>query len=72
MPVPPFETFLTTYGLNGLRLKGCHILARNWIFDDPFHKKIASIGYFSVSNVHTIRTLTFWRKLGFRGCWVVS
>jgi hypothetical protein len=40
MPDPPFETFLTTHGLNGLHQKGCHILVKNWIFDDPFHKKL--------------------------------
>ena len=40
MPDPPFETFLTTHGLSGLRKKGCHILVKNWIFDDPFHKKL--------------------------------
>ena len=40
MPDPPFEIFLTMRGLNGLRQKGCHILVKNWIFDDPFHKKL--------------------------------
>ena len=40
MPDPLFETFLTSRGLNGLRQKGCHILVKNWIFDDPFHKKL--------------------------------
>ena len=39
MPDPPFETFLTTHGLKGLRQKGCHILVKNWNFNDPFHKK---------------------------------
>ena len=39
MPDPPFENFLTTRSLNGLRQKGCHILVKNWIFGDPFHKK---------------------------------
>ena len=40
MPDPLFETFLTTWGLNGLCQKGCHILVKNWIFDDPFHNKL--------------------------------
>ena len=40
MPDPPFENFLTTRSLNGLRQKGCHILVKNWIFDDPFHKQL--------------------------------
>ena len=39
MPDPSFETFLTSQGLNSLCQKGCHILVKNWIFDDPFHKK---------------------------------
>ena len=40
MPDPPFKTFLTSRSLNSLRQKGCHILVKNWIFDDPFHKKL--------------------------------
>jgi hypothetical protein len=44
MPDPLFETFLTSWGLNGLRQKGCHILGKNWIFDDPFHKKLPVLG----------------------------
>ena len=40
MPDPPFETFLTSCVLNGLRQKRYHILVKNWIFDDPVHKKI--------------------------------
>ena len=32
MPDPPFETFLTSHGLNVLRQKVCHILMQNWIF----------------------------------------
>jgi hypothetical protein len=40
MPDPLFETFLNSWGLNGLRQKGCHILVKKRIFDDPFHKKL--------------------------------
>ena len=40
MPDPLFETFLTSCGRNSLRQKGYHILGKNWIFDDPFHKKL--------------------------------
>jgi hypothetical protein len=40
MPDLLFETFLTSRGLNGLCQKGYHILVKNWIFDDPFHKKL--------------------------------
>jgi hypothetical protein len=55
MPDPPFEIFLILRGLNSLRQKGYHILVKNWIFDDPFHKKRTSIGYFGASDDQTIR-----------------
>ena len=34
---------MTSPGRTGLRQKGCHILVKNWIFDDPFHKKLKFI-----------------------------
>ena len=30
---------ITSADLNSLPQKECQILVRNWIFDDPFHKK---------------------------------
>ncbi len=45
MPDPLFKTFLTSRSPNGLCQKGCHILVKNWIFDDPFHKKETIIGH---------------------------
>ena len=30
---------IASAGLNSLRQKGCQILVKNWIFNDPFHKK---------------------------------
>ena len=39
MPDPSIETFLTSCGLNSLCQIECHILVKNWIFGDPFHKK---------------------------------
>ena len=39
LPDQPFETFLTSHSLNSLHQKRYHILVKNWIFDDPFHKK---------------------------------
>jgi len=60
---PLFETILTSRGLNSLRQKGCHILVKNWIFEDPFHKKNTSIGYFGASDDQTIRIRKFfWRN----------
>ena len=35
---PVFKKVAST-GLNSLRQKGYQILVKNWIFDDPFHKK---------------------------------
>jgi hypothetical protein len=64
MPDPLFETFLTSRGLNGLHQKGCHILVKNWIFDDPFHKKITINGYFGASDDQTIRIRKFCEEIG--------
>ena len=64
MPDQPFKTFLTSLGLDGLRQKRYHILVKNWIFDDPFHKKIASIGYFGASDDQTIRIRKFFEEIG--------
>ena len=46
---------LTSHSLNSLCQKGYHILVKNWIFDDRFHKKMTSIGYFGASDDQTIR-----------------
>ena len=35
---PVFEKVVSA-GLSSLGLKGYQILVKNWIFDDPFHKK---------------------------------
>ena len=39
MPDPSFETFLTSRGLTSLCQKECHLLVKNWILDDSFHRK---------------------------------
>jgi hypothetical protein len=69
MPDPPFETFLTSCGLNSLRQKGCHILVKNWIFDDPFHKKLPVMVILVPMMIRPSGSGSFLRKLGFRGCW---
>jgi hypothetical protein len=68
MPDPPFETFLTTRGLNGLHQKGCHILAKNWIFDDPFHKKLPVMIILVPVMIKPSGAGSVLRKLGLRGC----
>ena len=37
---------MTSAGLNSLRQEEYQILVKNWIFDDPFHKKKNCIGHF--------------------------
>ena len=68
MPDPLFEIFLTSQGLNGLCLKGCHILVKNWIFDDPFHKKVPVLVNLVPLMIKSSGSGTFLGKLGFRGC----
>jgi hypothetical protein len=68
MPDPPIETFLTSCGLNGLRQKGCHILVKNWIFDDPFHKKLPALVILVPVMIRPSGSGSFFMKLGFRGC----
>ena len=67
MPEPLFGTFLTSRGLSSLRQKGCHVLVKNWIFDDPFLKKITSIGYFGASDDQIIGIRKF-----FLGNWALE
>ena len=68
MPDPPFETFLTSCGLNGLCQKGCHILVKNWIFGDPFHKKLPAMVILVPVMIRPSESGGFLRKLDFRGC----
>jgi hypothetical protein len=68
MPDALFETFLTSQGLNGLRQKGCHILVKNWIFDDPFHKKLPVLVILVPVMIRPSGSGSFLGKLGFRGC----
>ena len=55
MADPTYETFLTSGGLNRLCQRGCHILVKNWIFDDPFKKKMTIMGHFGAIDDQTIR-----------------
>ena len=68
MPDPLFQTFLTSRGLNGLRQKGCHILVKNWIFDDPFHKKLPVLVILVPVMIRPSGSESFLWKLGFLGC----
>jgi hypothetical protein len=68
MPESPFETFLTSHGLNDLRQKGCCILVKNWIFDDPFNKELPVLVILVPVMIRLSVSGSYLRKLGFRGC----
>ena len=69
MPDPPFETFLTSCSLSGLHQKGCHLLVKNWIFDNPFHKKLPVLVILVPAMIKTSGFGRLFGKLGFGGCW---
>jgi hypothetical protein len=68
MPDQLFETFLTSRDLNSLLQKGCHILVKNWIFDDPFHKKLPVLVILVPVMIKPSGSGSFLEKLGSRGC----
>ena len=43
---------------------GLLTLVKNWIFDDPFNKKMTSIGYFGASDDQIIRIRYFFEEIG--------
>ena len=46
------------------RQKGCHILVKMWIFDDPFHKKLPVMVILVPSDDKTFRIRKFFEKIG--------
>ena len=64
MPDSLFETFLTSRGLTSLRQKGCQILVKNWIFDDPFHKKLPVLVILVPVMIKTIGISMFFGEIG--------
>ena len=40
--------------------KGCHLLVKNWIFDDPFHNKLPVLVILVASDVQTFRIRKFY------------
>ena len=65
---PQFEIFLTSCGLNGLHQKGCYILVKKGIFDDPFHNKLPVLVILEPVMIRPSGSGRFLRKFGFRGC----
>ena len=47
---------IASAGLSSLRQKGYQILVKNWIFDDPLHKKKNCIGHLCVRDDPTMRS----------------
>ena len=66
---------MTSAGLNSLRQKECQISVKNWIFDDPFHKKglilvICVLGMIKPSgSVNFLMKWGCWGHWGHWGCW---
>ena len=60
---PLFETILTSQGLNGLCQKGCHILVKNWLFDDPLHKKLPLLVILVPVMIESVRIRKFFEEI---------
>ena len=56
-------------GLNSLWQKGYHILVKNWIFDDPFHKKGPLLVILVPGMIQSSGSAIFLMKWGCRGHW---
>ena len=56
-------------GLNSLWQKGCQILVKNWIFDDPFHKKGPLLVILVPGMIQPSGSVIFLMKWGCRGHW---
>ena len=62
-------------GLNSLRQKGSQISLKNWIFDDPFHKKGPALVFLAPGIIQLSGSGSFlvkwgcWGHWGHRGCW---
>ena len=71
---PVFEKVVSA-GLSSLGLKGYHILVKNWIFDDPLHKKrivlvICVLGMIQRwGRVNFLMNWGCWGHWGHWGCW---
>ena len=71
---PVFKKVVSA-GLNSLRQKVCQILVKNWIFDDPFHKKGEVLVILVPGMIHPSESVNFlmkwgcWGHWGHWGCW---
>ena len=60
---------ITKAGLNSLQQKGCQILVKNWIFEDPIHNKGPVLVILVARMIKQSGSGSFLRKKGCRGCW---
>ena len=65
---PVFQK-VASAGLNSLQQKGCQILVKNWIFDDPFHKKGPLLVILVPQMIQPSGSVNFLMKWGCRGHW---
>ena len=60
---------ITSAGLNSLRQKGYQILVKNWIFDDPLHKKRIVLVICVLGMIQRWGWVNFLMKWGCWGLW---
>ena len=66
---------MTSAGLNSLQQKGYQISVKNWIFDDPFHKKGLILVIWVLGMIKSLGSVDFlmkwgcWGHWGHWGCW---
>ena len=60
---------MTSAGLNSLWQKKYRILVKNWIFDDPFHKKGLVLVSWVLEMIKPSGSVIFLMKWGFWGHW---
>ena len=66
----PLNLILVSWnGLQSLQEKGCQILVKNWIFDDPFHKKKPLLFILVPQMIQPSGSVNFLMKWGCRGHW---
>ena len=64
-----FSKKMTSPGLNSLRQKKYQILVKNWIFDDPFHKKGQVMVILVPGMIQPSGSVNFLMEWGCRGHW---
>ena len=58
----PIFKKMTSAGLNSLQQKGYQISVKNWIFDDPFHKKGLILVIWVLGMIKSLGSVDFLMK----------